>query len=301
MKTKNYHHIFWIELLLLLMGQFVAQAQTKSALQKSHAGFPLAANGKTAPIYASAADWPGVLRAARDLQADVQRVTQTAPRFSTDKPAGREVVLIGTLGKSPLIDALVRQRKLNVSAVAGRWESFVRQVVENPLPGVARALVIAGSDKRGTIYGIYDLSQQIGVSPWYWWADVPVKPQSTLLIPAGRYSLGEPVVKYRGIFLNDEAPALTGWAREKFGGINSKMYAHVFELLLRLKGNYLWPAMWGNAFNDDDKLSPALADEYGIVMGTSHHEPMLRAQQEWKRYGHGPWNYQTNDTTLRRF
>ncbi|RZL10537.1 MAG: glycosyhydrolase, partial [Hymenobacter sp.] len=113
--------------------------------------------------------------------------------------------------------------------------------------------------------------------------------------------LGTPKVKYRGIFLNDEAPALTGWAKEKFGGINSKMYEHVFELILRLKGNYLWPAMWGNAFNDDDKRSPELADTYGIVMGTSHHEPMQRAQQEWKRYGHGPWNYQTNDTTLRRF
>ncbi|GAA4051835.1 hypothetical protein GCM10022409_43390 [Hymenobacter glaciei] len=282
-----------------------AQAQPGKAKlvasKKPSNDFPLAASGKTAPIYASASDWPGVLRAAKDLQADVQRVTKTTPRFSTEKPAGSAVVLIGTLGKSPLIDALVQQKKLDVSAVAGRWETFARQVVENPMPGVARALVIAGSDKRGTIYGIYDLSQQIGVSPWYWWADVPVRPQTTLLIPAGRYTLGEPVVKYRGIFLNDEAPALTDWAKEKFGGINSKMYAHVFELILRLKGNYLWPAMWGNAFNDDDKLSPALADEYGIVMGTSHHEPMLRAQQEWKRYGHGPWNYQTNDTTLRRF
>ena len=293
--------------LAVLLSTFEAPAQTTptgpatASATKSKGDFTLAAAGQTAPIYASAADWPGVLRAAKDLQADVQRVTKLTPQFSTEKPGGKEVVLIGTLGKSPLIDALVKAKRLDVMAVAGKWEVFVRQVVENPMPGVARALVIAGSDKRGTIYGIYDLSQQIGVSPWYWWADVPVKPQTTLLIPAARYSLGEPKVKYRGIFLNDEAPALTGWAKEKFGGINSKMYAHVFELLLRLKGNYLWPAMWGNAFNDDDKLSPVLADEYGIVMGTSHHEPMLRAQQEWKRYGHGPWNYQTNDTTLRRF
>ena len=295
MKTTNSLLLWPLLLLTLLLATSNAQAQTKAV------SFPLAASGKTAPIYASATDWPGVLRAARDLQADVQRVTKTVPRFSTEKPTGQQVVLIGTLGKSPLIDALVKQKKLDVSAVAGRWETFVRQVVENPMPGVARALVIAGSDKRGTIYGIYDLSQQIGVSPWYWWADVPVKAQSTLLIPAAHHSLGTPTVKYRGIFLNDEAPALTGWAKEKFGGINSKMYVRVFELILRLKGNYLWPAMWGNAFNDDDKLSPALADEYGVVMGTSHHEPMLRAQQEWKRYGHGPWNYQTNDTTLRRF
>ncbi|WP_460502178.1 glycosyl hydrolase 115 family protein, partial [Hymenobacter agri] len=294
--------------LALLLGAIESPAQAvlpvkagTASATKAKGAFTLAAAGKTAPIYVSAADWPGVLRAAHDLQADVQRVTKLTPGFSTEKPGGKEVVLIGTLGKSPLIDALVKAKKLNVAGVAGKWEVFVRQVVENPMPGVARALVIAGSDKRGTIYGIYDLSQQIGVSPWYWWADVPVQPQATLLIPAARHSLGEPKVKYRGIFLNDEAPALTGWAKEKFGGINSKMYAHVFELLLRLRGNYLWPAMWGNAFNDDDKLSPGLADEYGIVMGTSHHEPMLRAQQEWKRYGHGPWNYQTNDTTLRRF
>lgn len=269
--------------------------------KKGKGDFTLAAAGKTAAIYASASDWPGVLRAAKDLQADVQRVTKIEPRFATDKPAGREVVLIGTVGKSPLIDQLIKNKKLDAKAVAGRWETFVRQVVEKPLPGVARALVIAGSDKRGTIFGIYDLSQQMGVSPWYWWADVPVKPQSALYVTPARYTLGEPAVKYRGIFLNDEAPALSGWAKEKFGGINSKMYVHVFELILRLKGNYLWPAMWGNAFNDDDKLSPQLADEYGIVMGTSHHEPMLRAQQEWKRYGKGAWNYQTNDSTLRSF
>ena len=117
----------------------------------------------------------------------------------------------------------------------------------------------------------------------------------------GAHSDGEPAVKYRGIFLNDEAPALTGWAREKFGGVNHQFYEKVFELILRLKGNYLWPAMWGNAFNDDDKLDPQLADDYGIVMGTSHHEPMLRAQQEWKRYGKGEWNYEHNDSTLRAF
>jgi hypothetical protein len=297
-------HSLWL-VLLVLFSSPAAQAQTKSAAAKSATkaatDFTLAANGKAAAIYASATDWPGVLRAAKDLQADVQRVTKIEPSFSTSQPAGQEVVLIGTIGKSPLIDALVKQKKLDASAITGKWEVFVRQVVLNPMPGVKQALVIAGSDKRGTIYGIYDLSQQIGVSPWYWWADVPVKPQVALHIPAARHTLGEPKVKYRGIFLNDEAPALSGWAKEKFGGINSKMYAHVFELILRLKGNYLWPAMWGNAFNDDDKLSPVMADEYGVVMGTSHHEPMQRAQQEWKRYGHGPWNYQTNDTTLRRF
>ncbi len=143
--------------------------------------------------------------------------------------------------------------------------------------------------------------QKIGVSPWYWWADVPVKEQKNLYVLPGRHTDGEPAVKYRGIFINDEAPAFSGWAKEKFGGINHKAYEKVFELILRLKGNYLWPAMWGNAFNDDDKVDPALADEYGIVIGTSHHEPMDRAQQEWKRYGKGPWNYETNGEELRSF
>ena len=108
-------------------------------------------------------------------------------------------------------------------------------------------------------------------------------------------------VKYRGIFINDEAPAFSGWAKEKFGGVNHLVYEKVFELILRLKANYLWPAMWGNAFNDDDPLNPILAQQYGIVMGTSHHEPMLRAQQEWKRYGKGLWNYDSNEVVLKAF
>src|SRR4030095_14338481 len=148
---------------------------------------------------------------------------------------------------------------------------------------------------------IYDVSSQIGVSPWHWWADVPVRKQSALYVLPGRHTLGEPVVKYRGIFFNDEAPALSGWARETFGGFNHQFYEKAFELILRLKGNYLWPAMWGNAFADDDSLNARLADEYGIVIGTSHHEPMTRAQQEWRRYGKGPWNYEQNADVLRDF
>ncbi|MBO0359173.1 glycosyl hydrolase 115 family protein [Hymenobacter sp. BT186] len=283
-------------------GPVVPGAEVYVSAKKSKGSFPLAASGNATALYASTQDWPGVLRAAKDLQADINRVTRLTPSLTTNQaPAGKEVVLIGTLGKSPLIDGLVQAGKLDATGVAGKWEAFVLQVVEKPMPGVERALVIAGSDKRGTIFGIYDLSQQMGVSPWYWWADVPTKPQKALYVAAGRHTQGEPQVKYRGIFLNDEAPALSGWAKEKFGGINSKMYVHVFELILRLKGNYLWPAMWGNAFNDDDKQSPVLADEYGIVMGTSHHEPMVRAQQEWKRFGSGPWNYQTNEKTLQDF
>ena len=265
--------------------------------------FPLESNGAAVPLFASPEDWPGVLRAAHDLSDDIQRVTGVQPLLlqQAGLPRAADAVIIGTIGKSPLIDALIRDGKLNVGGIAGKWESAVTTVVEHPMPGIGRALVIAGSDKRGTIYGIYDLSEQIGVSPWYWWADVRIPHRDALFIQPGRYIQPEPAVRYRGIFLNDEAPALSGWSAEKFGGFNSRFYAHVFELLLRLKANYLWPAMWGSAFNEDDLENPRLADEYGIVMGTSHHEPMLRAQQEWKRHGAGPWDYATNAATLDDF
>ncbi|MFT3780815.1 MAG: glycosyl hydrolase 115 family protein [Nibricoccus sp.] len=263
---------------------------------------PLVEGRNALPLIVDSGDWPGVLRAAADLRADIERVTSVSPAMeksvSGKMPAA---VLIGTLGHSALIDGLVRSGKLDTSRIAGRWEAFTLAVVNHPLPGVDRALVIAGSDKRGTIYGIYELSQQIGVSPWFWWADVPVTHRDALYISPGALVETGPAVKYRGIFLNDEAPALTGWAKGKFGGLNSKFYAKVFELILRLRGNYLWPAMWDNAFNEDDPENPLLADEYGVIMGTSHHEPMLRSQQEWKRHGSGAWNYQTNADALKKF
>jgi hypothetical protein len=267
--------------------------------------FPLVVAGRAAELRLDAADWPGVLRAAGDLQSDIARVTSIKPSLAVDPKAPAAftapVVIAGTLGHSALIDDLVAQGKIDARPIAGKWESFLIQVIPSSAANVAPTLVIAGSDKRGTIYGLYELSEQIGVSPWLWWADVPVRHRDTLRVRAGRTIVGPPAVKYRGIFLNDEAPSLTGWAGEKFGGLNSRFYAHVFELLLRLRANYLWPAMWNNAFNEDDPANPKLADEYGIVMGTSHHEPMLRAQQEWKRHGHGPWNYATNGEELRRF
>jgi hypothetical protein len=243
-----------------------------------------------------------VIRVAQLLQADINRVTSARPELLVDKlSSAKEIILIGTLGHSPIIDRLVQDKQLEVTDLAGKREMFVLQGIQNPLPGVERALVIAGSDKRGTLYGMFDLSAQIGVSPWYWWADVPVRRQPALFVLPGRHTQGEPAVKYRGIFINDEAPALTKWADEKFGGFNHHFYEKVFELILRLKGNYLWPAMWGNAFHDDDPVNPQLADEYGIVIGTSHHEPMMRAHAEWARYGTGPWNYPANENVLRKF
>ena len=258
--------------------------------------FQLAKDGASAKILVDAADWAGVIRAAKDLGDDVGKVTGKASEVVTDAGSVEKgSVVVGTIGKSKLIDSLIADGKIDVSKIEGQWESFLIQTVDGNL-------VVAGSDKRGTIFGIYDISEKIGVSPWYWWADVPAKKHDALFIAAGTYVQGPPKVKYRGIFINDEEPAFGPWARANFGGINSKMYVHMFELILRLKGNYLWPAMWGKAFNTDDPENPRLADEYGIVMGTSHHEPMMRAQQEWHNYpNHGVWNYNTNKDRLYSF
>src|SRR5215472_5770576 len=264
--------------------------------------FRLVRHEIAAGLLVDANDYPGVLRAATDLKADIARVTGVSPSIlNKDETSRPNLVIIGTIGKSAIIDRLAQEAKLDVRPVAGKWESFIIQTCDSPLPGVDSALVIAGSDKRGTIFGIYDVSEQIGVSPWYWWADVPVTHQDALFVKPGTYAEGPPAVKYRGIFLNDEAPALTGWVKATYGNYNHQFYEKVFELLLRLKANFLWPAMWNNAFNEDDPLNPKLADEYGIVMGTTHHEPMLRAQQEWKRHGTGPWDYAKNPDVLRKF
>ena len=282
--------------------------------------FALAASGRAAPLWLDDADYAGVLRAAHDLRADVQRVTGLQPALDMAKaPPAKTAVIVGTLGHSALIDGLVRSGKIDVAKIKGQWESFIITVVAQPVPGVDRALVIAGSDKRGTIYGIYEISEQIGVSPWYWWADVTPDHHDALFVKTGAFEQGPPAVKYRGIFLNDEAPDLTNWIRAKFGTVKPSenppippgvanyghaFYTKLFELMLRLRANYLWPAMWDNAFNEDDPLNPKLADEYGIVMGTSHQEPMLRAQKEWdRRYEKtvGHWNYAKEPQLLQQF
>ncbi|HUP02926.1 MAG TPA: glycosyl hydrolase 115 family protein, partial [Bryobacteraceae bacterium] len=177
------------------------------------------AQGKTAAtLCVDSSDWAGVVRAVGDLQADVERVTGIKPDLAKDANGLKgPAILIGTVGKSPLIDRLVAAKKIDVTGIQGKWESFFLQVVQQPLPGVASALVIAGSDKRGTIYGVYDLSEQIGVSPWYWWDDVTPEHRSALYVIPGKHQQGEPSVKYRGIFFNDEKPDLDHWVRAKFG------------------------------------------------------------------------------------
>ena len=261
-----------------------------------NSGFAIAKDGKTATIIVDENDWKGVIRAANDLGDDVRKVCGIASPVVNGFAADKGRIIVGTIGKSRIIDKFVKQKKLDVSKVKGQWESYVIDVVDGNL-------VVAGSDKRGTIYGIYTISEKIGVSPWYWWADVPVKHQDEVYWEDGRIMQPSPKVKYRGIFINDEWPSFGGWATSHFGGVNSKMYAHMFELLLRLKANYLWPAMWATAFNEDDAESPRLADEYGIVMGTSHHEPMMRSHREYlKRKNEvGPWDYATNKQRVDQF
>lgn len=268
--------------------------------------FPVVSiSGSASVINYDKSDYQGVIRAINDLQNDIDSVTGKRPTFITNNEAADYEIIIGTLGKNKQIDKLISSNKLNTKEIEGKWESFIINTIPNPSKKTKNCLVIVGSDKRGTIYGIYELSKQLGISPWYWWADVPAKKRTSAYVKSGRYVSGEPKVKYRGIFINDEAPCFTGWTNEKFGGLNSKMYSHMFELLLRLRANYLWPAMWGNAFNEDDPENSRLANEYGIVMGTSHHEPMMRSQREWgnhhDEYGNGEWNYRTNEEGLKKF
>lgn len=258
--------------------------------------FALAEHGKAAPICVSPEDWPGVIRAAKDLSADIGRVSGTAAEVRLVDAPEPHSIIVGTADRSPLIRRLVEAGKIDVSQIEGRWESFLIEVADD-------SLVVVGSDKRGCIYGIYDVSEKIGVSPWHWWADVPVRKSPTLHAAPGRFVQPPPKVKWRGIFINDEWPSFGGWTSEKFGGFNAEMHAHLFELLLRLKANFFWPAMWSAAFNEDDPRNPELADEYGIVMGTSHHEPMMRAHQEYvrRRDAVGPWDYSVNKERLDRF
>jgi len=302
--TNKLKHLFLIAV-IILSGSFSVKAADKTGYKTppqyiqheiSKNAFAIVANGKAASIYVDAADWKGVIRAANDLGDDVRKVTGVASNVKESTTPETGSIIVGTIGKSKLIDKLIADKKIDVSDIKGRWESFVIQTVDGNL-------IVAGTDKRGTIYGIYDISEKIGVSPWYFWADVPAKKSNELYVKAGRFVQESPKVKYRGIFINDESPSFTGWCSAKFGGVNSKMYANMFELLLRLKANFLWPAMWGNAFNEDDPLSPAVADEYGIVMGNSHHEPMMRSQKEYTKRQQeiGAWDFVTNSANLEKF
>ena len=275
--------------------------------QAAPGDFPVISPEQVSAVWVEPDADTAVRHAADGFAADLQQVSGRVPaRPRSLRQLRGPTVIVGVLGQSATLDRLVRERKLDVGGLAGTWEGFRQAVVERPFPGVPRALVIVGADRRGAVFGVYDLSAKIGVSPWHWFADVPVVHRDTLNISAGTRQ-DQPAVKYRGFFINDEAPAFSSWAKARFGGLNAEMYAHVFDLLLRLKGNTLWPAMWPpHAFNDDDPRNKILADERGVVMGTSHHEPMTRAHDEWHRnqaqgVTGGPWDYARNGDNLRAF
>ena len=255
-------------------------------------------------IYMDTNDCKGVNYAAHALLKDIKSVSGATATLTSDAgflkkaDTARPAILVGTIGHSAAIDQLVKQKRINGNLLKGKREKFIITLIDGQL-------VIAGSDRRGTIYGIYELSQQMGVSPWYDWADVPVEHHDSIFVNKGIYTDGEPAVRYRGIFLNDEAPCLTSWVKNTYGtGYGDhRFYQRVFELVLRLRGNMMWPAMWGWAFYADDPENEKTADEMGVVMSTSHHEPMARNHQEYarNRKGWGPWNYQKNKTNLQKF
>ena len=255
-------------------------------------------------IYMDTNDCKGVSYAAHALLKDIKSVSGATATLTSDAgflkkaDTARPAILVGTIGHSAAIDQLVKQKRINGNLLKGKREKFIITLIDGQL-------VIAGSDRRGTIYGIYELSQQMGVSPWYDWADVPVEHHDSIFVNKGIYTDGEPAVRYRGIFLNDEAPCLTSWVKNTYGTDygDHRFYQRVFELVLRLRGNMMWPAMWGWAFYADDPENEKTADEMGVVMNTSHHEPMARNHQEYarNRKGWGPWNYQKNKANLQKF
>lgn len=258
--------------------------------------FPLVTSAaKGSGLYYSERDFEVVKKTLRLLAEDIKRVTGYTPAVSSEKVKTECAVITGTIGYSPIIDKLVKDNKLDVSAIRNGWEQYVVKTLDSPMRGVKKALVIAGSDRRGTAYGILSLSEAIGVSPLYWWADVPVKKRSSLFIKSVNYTSKTPSVRYRGIFINDEGWGFGPWAKKTFdkelGAIGPKTYAKVCELILRMKGNMLAPAMHPSsaAFNKypENKL---VADSFGIVMSSSHCEPLLfNNVTEWhkKRWVNG--------------
>lgn len=268
-------------------------------------GFTLISQSKPVSVIVADNDKKGVLIAVQNLQKDFERVCgKQAQLFNSPTSDTKQCIIVGSL-ESPYVKQLIKAKQLDEKELKGKVEKYIMTVVSNPLPGVDEALVIAGSDMRGTIYGVYELSEQIGVSPWYDWMDVPVVKHQNLAIKRGSYTAGEPAVRYRGLFLNDEAPCLTTWVKNTFGTEygGHEFYARVFELILRLRGNYLWPAMWGWSFYADDPLNSPTASNMGVIMGTSHHEPMARNHQEWARHRkeYGEWNYVTNQKVIDEF
>ncbi|RYP43586.1 hypothetical protein DL770_011581 [Monosporascus sp. CRB-9-2] len=272
-----------------------------------------------AAILYAADDPVGVRIASESIANDFEQITGGKPALigvnatnSIDPgEVGRNAIIAGSVD-STLLQSLIQSGKVTVSEIQGKWESFKTSVVESPLPGVERALVIAGSDKRAVMFGLYTLAEQSGQSPFHWWADVPTVRHDEVYAVNKTVVFGEPSVKYRGLFINDEAPGLTGWWSKVHGvdhyPLDSEFYSHVFDMLVRLKANFMWPAMWksfvprpGNIFFTDDPENIHLANDYGIVISTSHHEPMQRATNEWNEAVSGPWDWEHNKDNVAAF
>lgn len=283
-----------------------AQVAVHEKSPKTKYAFTLASPRQTAAILYDASDAAVVKRAAELFAADVEAVTGRRPQVTSATGETGPAVIVGTVGGSALIRRLSEAGKIDTAPLEGAWERYLIQTVANPLPGIRKALVIAGSDRRGAAYGLFTLSELIGVSPWYWWADVPVKKHAALHVDAPPTYSQTPSVRYRGIFLNDEDWGLTPWASQTFeperGNIGPRTYAKVCELLLRLKANYLAPAMHpvSTSFNQipENKL---VADTFAIVMGSTHCEPLLlNTASEWDTKTMGPWNYDKNKEGINR-
>ncbi len=290
-------------LLILLPHLLFSQQNLNFKVDKSKSCFTIVGSTEQVSIVYDTSENILVKKAAVFFADDIERVSGKRLLVS-DINNYREgnIIIVATVGNNRLIERLVADKKLNIENLKGKWERFIIQTIDKPFPGVKKALVIVGSDRRGAAYGVFTLSEKMGVSPWYWWADVPVKKSQEIHLENCNYVSKSPAVKYRGIFINDESPAFRNWAKEKFGGINHMCYEKIFELLLRNKANFLWPSMWlPTMFNVDDPLNPASADEYGIVMSTSHHEPMMRAHNEWSVFNGGAWDYKTNKEKLHEF
>lgn len=219
-------------------------------------------------------DYEGLRLVSECFAEDVKMVSDADLDIVVDNTKLKgSVIIAGSVDNNMLINKLVQEGKLNVDEIRGKWEVYKIDVVENPFDGVDKALVITGSDKRGTMYGLFSISELMGVSPWVYWADVnPVKKDEiSFKYSEIRTVSKEPSVKYRGIFLNDEEPSLGTWVNNKFkttsgGKFNENFYEHVFQLLLRLKANYMWPAMWNSSFGADGVAFPEASAELAIHM-----------------------------------
>ena len=312
MTMQTYRNIVVMALSLLLAVLQITAAERFVMFSAFDGATRLCSSDVPLCIGVSDDDDIAVLLAAENLGKDFVRVMGIEPQIvslpatslSGSKVASLSdategcAIVAGTLGHCQAIDAWAKNGYIDVAELKGKTEKYIIRVVDGKV-------LVAGSDRRGTVYGIYELSRQIGVSPWYYWMDAPIAQQTAIYVKNGTYTDGEPAVRYRGLFLNDEAPCLTSWVKNMFGTDygDHRFYEKVFELILRLKGNYLWPAMWGWAFYADDPQNMLLADQMGVVVGTSHHEPMARDHQEWARHRgeYGPWNYRTNQQQIDDF